>query len=229
MWCQRALDISRANGDTLNIAWALVFLGVQYIAQPDSYEQAMAFCQEGLSLFRALNHKAGIAQALNILGELARGDGDYSAAQDYYLEALPLTREIGERIRVYMILSNLGYVAYHEGDYRRAEAYQRECLQVALGIFNPVAVAFGIINLAGAIAANGDPELAARLTAGMETYLESVRVRHQPGDQFERDHYKMMMRQQLGEEAFERAWAAGQTMTLDEAIIEVLGEEALLR
>jgi predicted ATPase/DNA-binding CsgD family transcriptional regulator len=229
MWCQRALDISRANGDDLNTAWALVFWSVQYIALPDRYEQAMALCQEGLSLFRALNHKAGIAQALNILGELARGNGDYAAALDYYLEALPLTREIGEQVRVYMILTNLGYVAYHDGDYCKAEEYQRECLQVALGIFNPVAVAFGIINLAGAIAANGDPELATRLTAGMETYLESVGVRHQAGDQFERDHYKMMMRQQLGDDAFERAWAAGQRMTLDDAIIEVLGEEALLQ
>ena len=47
----------------------------------------------------------------------------------------------------------------------------------------------------------------------------------QPADQMEFDEYKALVRSQLDEETFARAWAAGQSMTFDQALDYALALE----
>jgi len=59
-------------------------------------EAAMPLAEESRALFCALNHQPGIAQALNVIGEIARVNGDDDRAKRAYavgtsLYGLPCT------------------------------------------------------------------------------------------------------------------------------------------
>ena len=87
----RALQLSHALGDTVNIAWALIYKG--YTMMPDT-GAALVVAEEGLALFQQLHHLPGIAQALNILGEVARFGGNDARAREAFEECLLVAQTI---------------------------------------------------------------------------------------------------------------------------------------
>jgi hypothetical protein len=74
----RALDVSRDVGDQLQIAWALALLGYTMLPEPQA---AMPIVEESLAMFRDLKHQPGMAPAHNIMGEIARFNGDDDRAK----------------------------------------------------------------------------------------------------------------------------------------------------
>jgi predicted ATPase/class 3 adenylate cyclase len=84
--------------------------------------------EESLRLFRALGDKAGIANVVGDLGELAQMCGDYAQARAYYDEKLALGRELGDRHHETSGLHSLASLAMEEGDDRRAAALYQEAL-----------------------------------------------------------------------------------------------------
>jgi tetratricopeptide (TPR) repeat protein len=122
----RALDVSRDLGDHLQAAWALAFQGYAMQREP---EAAMPIAEASLALFREMNHQPGIAQALNIIGELARMGGDDARAKRAYEECLAVCQQTGEALRTCYNLVNLAYVAQHEGEHERALNLVRQALQ----------------------------------------------------------------------------------------------------
>jgi tetratricopeptide (TPR) repeat protein len=77
---REALELSRELDDKVNIAWALVFLSGDFMQSPQEVKEGIGICEEGLTLFRELDYKPGIARGLNILGELLRMDNNYDRA-----------------------------------------------------------------------------------------------------------------------------------------------------
>jgi Tetratricopeptide repeat len=93
-----ALDCARELGDALQTAWALTFLSYTMLHEA---EAALPLADEALASFRALNHLPGIAQTLNIIGEICRVAGDAARAQQVYEECLAVCRHTGEIGRIY--------------------------------------------------------------------------------------------------------------------------------
>src|SRR2546429_4525348 len=121
------LDISRDLGDRQQMAWALAFLGYTMLGEPQA---AMPIVGESLALFRELNHQPGIAQALNIIGEIARYSGDDDRARRAYEECLAISKQTGETRRIVYMCQNLTFIALHEGDAERARDLGRQGLQL---------------------------------------------------------------------------------------------------
>src|SRR5262249_59057541 len=107
-YCDQALQISRELGDQINIAWALTF---KSYAMMREMETAIAVAEEGLALFRGLGHRPGIAQALNIIGEIARFARDDARAKRPYEECLVVPQEPGETRRTRFMYSNPAFLA----------------------------------------------------------------------------------------------------------------------
>ena len=226
IWAEEALAVSRKLGDQLNTAWSLTYLGGNSVGMPDDYEDAIDACQEGLAIFRALGYTRGVAQALNILGEVTRLHGDYRQAEAYYQECLALSRETGELLRVSMMYENLSFCAYHNGDYAQAEAYARDGLELYIELDSLWGVSCGFAALVGPLAAQGDPQRAARLLGAAESLLDWLDTIFQPGDQPEIDRYVEVVRAQLDPDTFEAARAEGLAMSVDEALEDALGGDS---
>src|SRR5262249_27634707 len=93
---EKAVELAREVGDRLTLGWALMYLGAFAIGQTTGYKEALTLTDDGLGILRELDHKPGLAQALNIIGELARTNGDDVLAQQAYEDCLSVVRETGE-------------------------------------------------------------------------------------------------------------------------------------
>jgi tetratricopeptide (TPR) repeat protein len=220
---ERAIELAREVGDRLTLAWALIFLGAFSIARDTGYEAALAFTKEGLAIFRGLSHNPGVAQALNIIGELMRTNGDDEGAQAAYEECLSVVRETGEARRESMTLYNLGFIAMHRADIKGAESLFREALDKSLELdYDRHLVISGIVCLAGAIGARGEAKLAARLFGAAEALLEPIGVRLYPGDLQEYERSLNFIRSQLDAATFEACWKEGRALSLEQVFSLVL-------
>jgi non-specific serine/threonine protein kinase len=217
----RALNISRELGNQLQAAWALTFQSYSMQREP---EAAMLIAEASLVMFREMNHLPGIAQTLNIIGELARISGDDERAKHAYEECLLVCQQTGEALRTSYIYANLAYIAQHEGDHHHALDLVRQALQLSRDRKNLRHIASFLVAFAGSIAALGELERAARLIGASEAGLERMGAFHSPSDQPEVDRIIADVRAQLGEAAFEAAWAEGRKMTLEQATAAALGE-----
>jgi tetratricopeptide (TPR) repeat protein len=219
----RAVDVARELGDRRQAGWALAFQAYAMHRDPVA---AMPIAEASLALFREMEDLPGIAQTLNIIGELARIGGDDERAKRAYEECLAVCRVTGEALRTCYNLVNLAYVAQHEGDHQRALRLVCQALQLTRETQDTRDVAAFLVTCAGSIAALGQHQRAARLLGAAEAAQERMGAIHQPTDQPEIDRIIAEVRGQLDDSAFAAAWAEGRQMTLDQAMADALDEAA---
>ncbi len=91
------------------------------------YEQAEAFCEEGLKLYREARG-IGTVRALYRLGMIASASGNDARARALLEESHALAREVGDTGRVAYALLSLGSVLIGQGEHTRAWALLEESL-----------------------------------------------------------------------------------------------------
>jgi predicted ATPase len=215
----RALDVSRDLEDKLQEAWALAFHGYAMQREP---EAAMSIAEASLALFRAMDHGPGIAQALNIIGELARISGDDKRAKRAYEECLAVCQQTGEALRTSYNYVNLAYIAQHEEAHVHALNLVRQAFQLSRDRGDTRDIASFMVTFAGSIAAIGQEQRAAQLLGASEAALERIGAFHQPTDKPEIDRIIAEVRAQLDDTTFQAAWDEGRKMTLEQAVDEAL-------
>lgn len=123
-----SLNRYRELGDDLGVAWALTSLG-GCIRMPQN-EMAYSYLEEGLQIFRRVQHLAGLAHILMHLGETALSRGNQSTARAWFEEALEIQRQLGKGGYTLRLLGLLSEVAFQLGDYIQAQAAIEESLSV---------------------------------------------------------------------------------------------------
>jgi tetratricopeptide (TPR) repeat protein len=216
---EQALHISRDLDDRVNIAWSLVFLGYAMMAEMAA---AFALVEEGLAMFRQMNHPPGAAQALNIIGEIASFGGDDARARVAYEECLSVSQATGETRRIRFMLSNLTFLAQHAGDYERARQLAIQAVRLALEMDNRLDIADSLAALAGVMAVTGQPQRAVRLLGAWEAALERMGAAPQPADKPEHERNIAIARAQLDSAAFTSAWGEGRALSLEQAVTSAL-------
>jgi len=210
--------------------WGIV-MAFQRLAElarhQDHDRQAHEFFMKALAKYRDLGDRFMAGEVLNALGEVARFEGDDERAGTFYEQALENLRELGSRLPSANPLIGLAWVSLHRGEYRKASALFQESLE----LHKEYGYKMGMVEeclggLAAVLGMTRKPKPAARLFGAVESLLESVEMagRWEPQDQNEYDHYFAAVRGQLDEAAFEKAWAEGRTMTLEQAIEFALKE-----
>jgi predicted ATPase/DNA-binding CsgD family transcriptional regulator len=217
----RALDVSRDVGDQLQMAWALALLGYTMLPQP---EAAMPLVEESLALFGDLKHQPGMAQALNIMGEIARFNGDDGGAKRAYEACLALSQQTGEGRRIVFMFDNLAFIAVHEGDIERARVLGYQGLRLACDMNNRLQMAVSLSILAGAMGMLGEPQRAIRLLGASESALERMGAFHQLNDKREVEEMIAAVRARLDGATSQAAWAEGRALTLEQAVAQALDE-----
>src|SRR5262249_32756875 len=120
-WLERGLERG-TDGSLALRAKALRTAGWLAVFGKGDYPGGRALYEESLSLWRQLEDKRNIAQALHDLGVVEAHLGKHAAARGLYKESLALRQETGDRVGSAISLHNLGRVAYREGDCATAEA-----------------------------------------------------------------------------------------------------------
>jgi predicted ATPase/DNA-binding XRE family transcriptional regulator len=144
-WLEAALA-KAGSGISSHRTKALVGAGVLASRQGD-YEQAIAFYEEALALYRARGDKKGTALALSRLGAVANEQGDFDKADGFYQEGLALARELGDKVSTAGILNNLGNQEVLRGNVEQAAAFYFDSLQFARELGNKQKTALALLNL----------------------------------------------------------------------------------
>ncbi|MDX1414265.1 MAG: tetratricopeptide repeat protein [Candidatus Promineifilaceae bacterium] len=119
---QEGFEQSRMAQLPAKMAANLSLMGVVNYYLLGSYEDAFAFLDQGLTLYRELGMRNNEASVLNNMGENLRLQGDYERAAAYYTQALAIVQEINHHNRENIIVCNLSGIRLRLGDYERAAA-----------------------------------------------------------------------------------------------------------
>lgn len=110
-----------------------LFRGSVLAFYQSDYPAVKALAEESLRLFRehGSEGRLGVANALEMLAEVASETGDYSDATRLYEEALPLYREVGYLLGISDTLKMMCYTDMRAGKFEHLESRMEEALVIS--------------------------------------------------------------------------------------------------
>jgi predicted ATPase/class 3 adenylate cyclase/DNA-binding XRE family transcriptional regulator len=217
-----SLALARGLGDKPGIATALDLLGFMATAQ-GHYRQVLEFLEESRALFQELGDMGAIAVTLIRLGEVMSLQGDYARAVALCQESLTLAQERDDTLLVGWAFYALGTLAQRQAEPGQARAWLAKSLPVFQEAGDTIGIAAYLESMAEVVGLEGQPERLVRLFGA----VASLRIRFggapYSAEQAAYQRLLLAARGQLGEGAYAVAWAAGQALTLEQAIAEALG------
>jgi tetratricopeptide (TPR) repeat protein len=221
----RAVDAFRRLGDDRYLSYALSLSAGSFIGNFEEYEEGLRRCREGIALARQVGERPLIAQALNVLGELARVRGDDDLALTAYEEGRDLAIAAGDAAHLTVFIANLSYLADHRGDFQEAREANCEALVMCRALGRRMMAAWTLSELAGPEVGLGRPERGALFVGAADAALRALGVGRHPGDRSEHDRVVASLDGALGEQRSRALQARGARMSLDEAIDLALTED----
>ncbi len=221
---EESLALFRAAGYLRGQAGVLNTLGV-IARNRGNYTRAEALYKDVLAIDRELDDRRGVGAALHNLGIAVAQQGQVERALALFAESLTLRRETGNRWGTANTLLSIGAACVRAGHQELAYAALRESVEVfrVLGDRDGIA---GCLEELGALAATElQPERAACLLAATAQMRAAIGAPLPPDDQEHTNRIITSLLATLGREAFETAWATGQSLGIEETISMALQHE----
>ncbi len=210
------VTLTQADENGVQHAKALNNLATMELEQ-GNHAVALELEQQSLSISRANGDNVSIVTALDNMGVLARIRGDYSRAAALSEEALAVTREPEDPFDTALLLHNLALHVVELGDYNRA----RLLFQQSVGLYRRMGYTMGEVEVIQGVAylasKEGDQEQAACLFGAAAALRVTFTSRGSRIEQAIFDAQIVAVRANLSNDSFTRAWAEGQTLSIEQA------------
>jgi predicted ATPase len=214
------LLLTREGGDKKAIANAIYNDAFPMSVNRSNLEQSLILFGEALPLFRELGDEAAISRCLwgNANNLYYTGQLDEAiAALD---EAIALFRKRDDRFSLGWALHTRSLTAIKKGDLVNARLFMAEALRI-FATAGDVSGAIILLDDASEIERlEGNRELGIRLAAAAAAHQMASGAGLQNILNIEEDRVR---REDLSDEADQRLWAAGETLTIDQAVALALG------
>ncbi len=204
-------------GDAWGLTGPLIYLAEIMNTQGD-YESARSLMEQALSTVRLMGDKWRISAILDTLGEIAIAEGNYQEAYALCEESLAMCRGMSNNSRIPYKYRNMGYVARLMGNYAEAHRFYSESLNLDITLGNRERILNALDGIARLAAAEGQSLRAARLFGFIARQRETFHAVILGHEKIDYEHSIMAAKSILSEQEFAAAWAAGESMTLDDAI-----------
>ncbi|MBI2939698.1 MAG: tetratricopeptide repeat protein [Chloroflexi bacterium] len=155
--------------------------------------------------------------------------GDRERAVALFEESRQLNRERGDRHGISWSLRRLGIVAASQGQLDRASALLRASLGLLWELRDKTCTTWCLSLLASVCADRSLNDRAVRLLGAAQALRNTIGVSLSslsPRERLDHDRRISSLRTTLGEDAFARPWAKGQTMAMEQAVAYALDEPA---
>jgi tetratricopeptide (TPR) repeat protein len=139
-------DPALAEADT-RLERAILSMATGLTVCMADYAQGRDRFKEGFYLFRALDHRWGMAWALGTWGTMSMFLGDYRDARQRIEEGSAIYRAIGFQSGLADALSRLAEIASLQGRFGEAERLAREGVAISRQAGSRTGLAFGLLNL----------------------------------------------------------------------------------
>ncbi|MFX0208089.1 MAG: tetratricopeptide repeat protein [Candidatus Hodarchaeota archaeon] len=114
------------------------------------------YCDKALTIYKEIGHKEGIANCLNMKGNLAALKGDFSTALSFYKEALSLNREMNDLESTGMMLANIGFIYFYMGKVDLALEHFQEAKSIHEKMGNTYFLAGSLLQIGFAFSFKGN-------------------------------------------------------------------------
>ena len=214
---EQNLKLFQEAGDQWGIAHTLYNIGNELWRSGD-FTGARQAHGLSLALFRECGDDFRVAQQNAALAGIAFDEGNYAEARTRYEEALSFYRQVRFNLQIDTALWMLGVIAIRERDYARAKAWYSECLRFDQQIGTKTQLAECLIGFAGIAQAEQLLARAAQLLGAAEAEVEARQIPLENRDRAELQRLTTVLREELGEAAFEARSAEGRAMSMEEAV-----------
>ncbi len=211
-----AVSIERGLDDPAGLAAALYNAGFVDALIGDG-PRARAEYDEAIRIYEAIGDRRGLLDVREALVFIHLHSGDLSAARAVERQTLADFRIAGESLRIASALSVGTLIDVLDGEFEAAHGSLDEALAMfrAAGDMQRVS---SLLTMAAALALReGDAERAARLSGAAAVLMEPLGNVATPMQLLRMDDPVPATRAALGDDAFDAAYAAGRSLSLDEA------------
>ena len=220
----RALELGRRTNNPTVTALALV--GLARITLRTDVEAARRLCREALAVTEGTADRSGRSSAMHVLAVAAQMAGDLPEARDLMRQRIALGRETGNLATISIESNNLSMVERQLGNFDEAEALAREALDISHRRGDSLATSWNLNGLAAATACRGEFERAAVLIGAADAAQTAAGGAWPPDELVHYERTLATLTDAMGPAPFERARAAGRSMTTPEAVGFALGVRA---
>lgn len=218
---EEALLLSRAAGDTQNIALATVFQALVLLHVARDIDAAAVLGAQALDLFTSLENWFGVQLSQVVLAAVAEQRGEPMQSR------LILERNLadieahgGHGFAAGFCLYNLARFALLDGDVVGARVYFTRSLDRFHAVGDPGKVAWSLEAVAAANGHCGQSEVAARLYATADTLRSRSGMSLPPAERSDHERAIATVRDAIGETAFDAEWTVGAAYSMETAIAE---------
>jgi non-specific serine/threonine protein kinase len=220
-----ATAISREEGFASQLAWSLVY-AAQCLATAGRFESIEPLLLESVTAGRQSGAITSMLASTGGLARLYMLRSDLSRARRTVDEAIALAGQVGIQLPTVSLLITRGDIATAELDWQSASHWYRQALRIATLAGARGIVAVALRHYAALCVAHGEPARAVRIFAATASIRKAPLLIHIP--MIDED-IVATARRALGDDAFEIAWAEGQSMTLQQVMTQVMGAPLSLR
>ena len=205
------------------MAYTLFYFGVAHWLEGD-YDGAEPLFQESLTIAQELNDRKAISFGLFGVGQVALGRNDYATAHTYLEASLPGQSILGDQRSISRTHYALGDAAAGAGDYAAAHVYYHQCLTSGQALGDRYFIIWCLEGVARVATAYGQPLRAVQLLAAGTALRDTLGISQPPFRRATYAHLLTTLRAQLDDATFVTAWAAGQVMGIDQAVLYALAQ-----
>jgi len=210
------LAFYRARGEQYNAAYPLYSLACALFLARDDRVEAKALAEESLDLFRAVGNRRLVAYVLSLKGQMLLVEREDEQARSLLAESLAIFKAVGDRSGTAEALIVLARLAAYRGENEAALA----CYVESWGLLRAIGareLSATCLEGCGEVAlAQGEPGRAARLWGTAATVRAAIVAPMPPIYRTDYTRAVTTTREQLGEEAFQAAWAEGRAIPLEQ-------------
>jgi predicted ATPase len=216
----QAIPIFRRASDARNLALVLTDLTAAEMLA--GHAAASRHAAECLTLWRTLDDRYAVVQALVNYGRVLQLSGAYAEATPLLDEALADARELGDTAGISLALYGLGLIALANGEIEPAFAQVSESLRLSHAAESTWHIAERLEALAVVWSARGDAGRAAKLLGAAAALREEGGFPVPPAEQADLQRTIDRLTMSLGGEALASAMDAGRKTPLDDIVNEAL-------
>jgi tetratricopeptide (TPR) repeat protein len=214
---QESLKVSRERNDKSTTVNALTGLARSALREGD-YAKVKARSEEARSIARTIGDEYRETRPLHMLAAATRMEGDLQGAQKLYEESLALAHKLGDEGMISGELDNLGSVSLHMGDLKKAKDRYREAAERSYRQQNKYLLPYVPLHFSMVALEERKLERAVKLLGASEALFESSGMSPDPDEVVERDNTISKLRKTVDENSFNRLWAEGRKLSLDQTV-----------
>lgn len=183
-------------------------------------QAAWPLIQESVALMRTVGDPGRLANLLGTLAQTSQELGNFELARQALNEAASIHRDLGDQLRNAELLNDMGDFESRQRRFSEARRLYVDGIAILQKIWDRRRLAITLEGLGRTLVALGDLPRAVRLFANADALRAIIGSPISPAQKLARDAALATAEHILGQVNFAKAWSAGHTMSLEQAIAD---------